>query len=43
VTKYTSSKEAIKEFNSSPDKYDPVITDMTMPDMTGDKNSTENV
>ncbi len=37
VTKYTSSEEALKEFSSSPDKYDLVITDMTMPGITGDK------
>ncbi len=37
VTKCTSSEEALEEFSSSPDKYDLVITDMTMPGMTGDK------
>jgi len=37
VTKYTSSEEALTEFSSSPYKYDLIITDMTMPGMTGDK------
>lgn len=36
VTK-TSSAEALELFKIEPDKFDLVITDMTMPDMTGDK------
>jgi PAS domain S-box-containing protein len=32
----TSSVEALKLFQSNPDKYDLIITDMTMPGMTGD-------
>jgi len=31
-----SSKEALEEFKRNPDTYDVVITDMTMPEMTGD-------
>ncbi len=37
VTPQTSSVEALKSFHASPDKFDIVITDMTMPGMTGDK------
>ncbi len=33
----TSSIEALKLFHEEPDKYDLVITDMAMPDMTGDQ------
>ena len=33
----TSSIEALKAFRALPDKYDLVITDMTMPNMTGDQ------
>jgi PAS domain S-box-containing protein len=36
VTK-TSSIEALEHFRSDPDAYDLVITDMTMPGLTGDK------
>jgi CheY-like chemotaxis protein len=36
VTQSTSS-EALELFQKGPDKYDLVITDMTMPVMTGDK------
>jgi len=35
VTTHTSSVEAFEEFCSDPDKFDLVITDMTMPSMTG--------
>jgi CheY-like chemotaxis protein len=35
VTIRTGSIEALEAFRSSPDKYDMVITDMTMPNMTG--------
>jgi PAS domain S-box-containing protein len=36
VTAKTSSVEAFELFRQSPDEFDLVITDMTMPDMTGD-------
>ncbi|GAI59753.1 unnamed protein product, partial [marine sediment metagenome] len=35
VTARTSSIEALEAFRASPDKFDLVITDMTMPNMTG--------
>lgn len=35
VTVRTSSVEALEAFRNKPDKYDMVITDMTMPNMTG--------
>jgi len=35
VTERTSSIEALEAFRASPDKFDLVITDMTMPNMTG--------
>ncbi|MEA2040366.1 MAG: ATP-binding protein, partial [Thermodesulfobacteriota bacterium] len=37
VTTMTSSIEALELFRNNPDKFDLVITDMTMPRMTGDK------
>jgi PAS domain S-box-containing protein len=37
VTTRTSSVEALEAFRTQPDKFDLVITDMTMPNMTGDK------
>ncbi|MFO7738578.1 MAG: response regulator, partial [Desulfatiglandaceae bacterium] len=37
VTSSTSSAEALEAFRANPDKFDIVITDMTMPDMTGDR------
>ncbi len=36
VTALTSSIEALEIFRSQPESYDLVITDMTMPEMTGD-------
>ncbi len=36
ITTKTNSLEAIKLFRSNPEGFDLVITDMTMPDMTGD-------
>ncbi len=36
VTAFTDSPEALDSFRKNPDFYDIVITDMTMPDMTGD-------
>jgi len=37
VTGRTSSIEALKTFQANPDNFDLIITDMTMPDMTGDQ------
>ena len=37
VTTRTSSVEALELFRSKPKDFDLVITDMTMPNMTGDK------
>jgi CheY-like chemotaxis protein len=37
VTVRTSSIDALEVFRANPDNYDLVITDMTMPNMTGDK------
>ncbi len=37
ITALTNSLEALKEFQSQPDNYDIVITDMTMPNMRGDQ------
>ncbi len=37
VTSRTCSTEALEVFRSMPDKFDLVISDMTMPNMTGDK------
>ncbi|MDA3894553.1 MAG: PAS domain S-box protein, partial [Desulfobacteraceae bacterium] len=41
VTTRTSSVNALETFCATPDKYVLVITDMTMPDMTGDKLADE--
>ena len=35
VTSRTSSIEALKAFRANPDRFDLVITDFTMPNMTG--------
>jgi signal transduction histidine kinase/ActR/RegA family two-component response regulator len=37
VTSKTDSQEALEEFAAQPDHFDLVITDMTMPKMTGDQ------
>jgi PAS domain S-box-containing protein len=37
----TSSHEALKDFKAQPDNYDLIITDMTMPEMTGDQFARE--
>ncbi len=37
----TDSKDALNVFQSNPDSFDLVISDMTMPDMTGDQLSKE--
>ncbi len=39
VTAYDKSTDALKAFKSAPDDFDLVITDMTMPNMTGDQLS----
>lgn len=41
VTAKTSSQEALKVFRTKPEAFDLVITDMTMPKMTGDILATE--
>ncbi|WP_291348279.1 response regulator [Desulfobacula sp.] len=41
VTSRTSSLEALEAFRANPDRFDLVITDMAMPNMPGDKLSTE--
>ena len=41
VTVRTSSVEALELFRSKPDDFDLVITDMTMPNMTGDELAME--
>ena len=41
VTAITSSTEALELFRNQPEKFDLVITDMTMPYMTGDTLSAE--
>ena len=41
VTSRTSSIEALEAFRNNPDKFDLVITDMSMPNMPGDKLSVE--
>ncbi len=37
----TSSVEALERFRRAPERYDLVITDMTMPHMTGDRLARE--
>jgi CheY-like chemotaxis protein len=39
VSGFTSSMAAIEQFRASPEDFDLVITDMTMPRMTGDNLS----
>jgi PAS domain S-box-containing protein len=41
VTSRTSSLDALTAFRANPDAFDIVITDMTMPNMTGDQLSKE--
>ena len=41
VSALSNSLEALETFNSNPDGYDLVISDMTMPNMTGDKLARE--
>ena len=41
VTIRTSSIEALELFRAKPDEFNLVVTDMTMPNMTGDKLATE--
>ena len=37
VTSKTDSEEALAEFSARPEQFDLVITDMTMPKITGDR------
>ena len=41
VTARTGSMDALEAFRTQPDKFDLVITDMTMPNLTGDKLALE--
>jgi len=41
VTPLLNSKEALNVFSAAPDKFDLIITDMAMPEMSGEKLSTE--
>jgi len=41
VVSRTSSIEALEAFRANPDKFDMVITDMAMPNMSGDKLASE--
>ena len=41
VTARISSVDALEAFRTQPDKFDLVVTDMTMPNMTGDKLAKE--
>jgi len=41
VTTRNSSKDALEAFRVNPEKFDLVITDLTMPNMTGDKLTVE--
>ena len=41
VTSRSSSLEALEAFRAAPDKFDLVITDMQMPNMSGDRLSSE--
>jgi len=37
VTQFTSSPDALEAFRKNPDMYDLVVSDMSMPQMTGDQ------
>jgi DNA-binding NtrC family response regulator len=37
IAAFSDPEEALKEFESDPQKYDLIITDMTMPKITGEK------
>ena len=41
VTTSNSSVEALKSFRMAPERFDLVVTDMAMPNMTGDKLAVE--
>jgi len=41
VTGYTNSRKALIKFKSDPDNFDLIISDMTMPEMTGDEFASE--
>lgn len=40
VTKFNDSIDALREFEHDPDNFDLIITDMTMPNMTGEELAT---
>ena len=37
VTAYTSSRDALQDFGDAPQAFDMVLTDMTMPELTGEE------
>ena len=41
VTAFSNPLEALKVFKDAPDAFDLIVTDMTMPDMTGDRFASE--
>jgi len=41
LTSHSSSIEALEDFRANPDRFDIVITDLTMPKMSGDKLAAE--
>jgi signal transduction histidine kinase/ActR/RegA family two-component response regulator len=41
VESYTDSRDALEHFKADPYRYDIVLTDMTMPDMSGDRLAKE--
>ena len=41
VSTFNNGKSALEEFRDDPEKFDLIITDMTMPNMTGDQLITE--
>ncbi len=41
VTKHTSSSEALEAFRTAPDDFDLVITDLTMPELSGERFAAE--
>jgi PAS domain S-box-containing protein len=41
ISSHTSSLDAVEVFRSNPDAFDIIITDMTMPNMTGDQLAKE--
>ncbi|MCP3955775.1 MAG: response regulator [Desulfobacterales bacterium] len=41
MVSFTSSVEVLEAFRTNPDKFNPVITDMAMPNISGDKLASE--